>query len=117
MASPGVVAGVVAGILAVLLLAGVTFATGLVGMGFAEGALILVILLVVLGGLVVTVAAVVHALVRDDLAGVQRLAWLAIVVFVPFGALVYLLLGRRRTAAMFRDVAAPAAGSSPGSPR
>lgn len=54
------------------------------------------------------VAAVVHILLRDDLTGVQRLAWLAVVVFVTpgvaVGAIVYLALGRARTAALFRDL-------------
>lgn len=57
---------------------------------------------------VLMAGAIVHALVRDDLAGVQRLIWMAISFFVTpgiaLGAIVYFALGRARTAALFRDV-------------
>lgn len=104
MASPGVVAGAVAAAILVLLLSVVGFVTGVVGAGPLEGGLILLVMLTVLGGLVLTVAVGVHALVRKDLTGTQRIIWILIAIFVPFGALVYFLLGRARTAELFRDV-------------
>lgn len=58
--------------------------------------------------LVLIVVAVAHALTRDDLTSEQRLVWVAVSVFatpiLAVGALVYLALGRERTAGLFRDL-------------
>lgn len=57
---------------------------------------------------VLILGAVLHVLVRHDLTGVQRLVWIAIAVFATpgfaVGAVLYLLLGPERTAALFRDL-------------
>lgn len=45
-----------------------------------------------------------HSLVRDDLSGEQRLIYLAVIWFIPFGWVVYLLLGKEKTAELFSEV-------------
>ena len=50
--------------------------------------------------------ALLHVLTRDDLTPRARMAWVGmstlVVPLVPGGAIVYLLLGRRRTARLFQ---------------
>lgn len=103
--------GIVVALVALVLYGIVAMVSGLpLGlMGGPETIFILVPLLI-FAGFVLTVAAVIHALVRDDLTGIQRLIWILISVFIPFGALVYFLLGRTRTRDLFRDVGASDGG-------
>ena len=44
------------------------------------------------------------SLVRDDLTSEQRLIYLVLIWFVPFGWGLYLLLGKQKTAELFSDV-------------
>ena len=78
-------------------------------------AMILVFGLVGLSWLAI-VLAVVSVLARPDLTGPQRLAWLAVVVFVspvvPVGAIAYFAMGRERTRGLFRDLG----GAPPSAP-
>lgn len=53
---------------------------------------------------VLQIVAAVHVLVRDDMEDLQKLVWVLLVVFVPFLWLVYFLLGKERTAAIFDDL-------------
>jgi hypothetical protein len=41
---------------------------------------------------------------RQDLSGEQRIIYLAIIWFIPFGWLIYLVLGKERTKKTFSEV-------------
>ena len=81
-----------------------------IGPGLPELALIGGVVLLFVANLALIVGAIVHALVRDDLTGTQRLVWIAIAFFITpviaLGAIVYFVMGRKRTSELFRDVAA-----------
>lgn len=78
------------------------------GAGVPEAGFFLAVLGLILLNAALVIGAIVHALVRDDLTGVQRIVWVAIAFFVTpvvaLGAIVYFALGRERTATLFRDV-------------
>lgn len=73
--------------------------------------------LLFLANFALIVAAIIHALRRDDLTGAQRLIWIAIAFFITpviaLGAIVYFAMGRERTRELFRDVATPTAAPAP----
>lgn len=103
----------------VFALAALSFVTSF-GLGFPEFAMVggvLGIFSLFALNVVLIVAAIVHALVRDDLTGMQRLIWIAIAFFitpvVAVGAIVYFALGRERTSTLFRDVTMPASRPPP----
>lgn len=96
----------------VLFLAMASFVMGFAGFGVGEVFVMLAVGLA-LANFLVIVAAVVHALTRDDLGTLQRLVWVLLSVFVTpvvaVGAIVYFALGRERTRTLFSDAgAAPA---------
>lgn len=105
MRSPVAILLVALALCAFVLLGFLGFATSL---GAAEASLLALVLLAVLVNFGLIVAAVVHALTRDDLTSIQRLVWILIAVLVTpvvsLGAIVYFALGRERTRALFRDV-------------
>lgn len=92
-------------LLVVLLLAAFVTGIGLPGPTLAGPLAILALFAL---NIVLVVAGIVHALVREDLNTPQRLIWVAIVFFVTpivaLGAIVYFALGRARTREIFRDV-------------
>lgn len=83
------------------------FAGFAMSLGAFELMLVVPILLAVLANLGLIIAAVIHALTRDDLTSLQRLVWVLVSVFVTpvvsLGAIVYFVLGRERTRELFRD--------------
>jgi len=44
------------------------------------------------------------SLAREDLSTEQRLIYLAIIWFIPFGWLIYILLGKERTSELFSEL-------------
>ena len=123
MANTKLAVGIAVGVSLALALAVASFVTS-IGAGVPEAGLFLGVLALVLANLVLIVAAIVHALARDDLADVQRMVWVAIAFFVTpvvaLGAIVYFALGRQRTRDLFRDLGGarppPAPPASPPGP-
>lgn len=107
------------GVFLVLAFAVLSFVTG-VGVGVPEAGLIVAVFGLIAINFCLIVAAIVHALVRADLTGTQRIVWIAIVFFVTpivaLGAIVYFALGRERTSALFRDVAVTRPSPPPATP-
>lgn len=115
MASGKAVAAVVAGAFVLVAFLGLSFVTGFgllpfpkgsgLGAGFGIAGLFFLLVLVSVG---LVVWAIVDALVRPDLTGLQRLVWILIAFFVnflvPIGAIAYLVMGRERTAKVFEDL-------------
>lgn len=99
--------GIGVGLVLLVFFAFAALVTGFPFLGPVEAAFMLVPLLM-LANVVLIVAAVVHALVRDDLGGIQRLVWIALAVLVTpivaLGAIVYFVLGRERTREIFGDI-------------
>ena len=44
------------------------------------------------------------SLVRDDLTQEQRIIYLLIIWFIPFGWIIYILLGKEKTSELFSEV-------------
>lgn len=111
MARTGVVVAAVVGVFVLVLFLALAAVTGFGRrMGPAELGLFGLFALFGILGFVLAFAAAIHALVRDDLGGIQRLIWIALAMFIPFGGLVYFLLGRARTRELFRDIGPGASG-------
>lgn len=68
------------------------------------GGFFLLILLLAFVELIGKVYGTFRCLVRKDLSSEQRLIYLLLIWFVPFGWLIYLLLGTERTAELFSEV-------------
>lgn len=45
-----------------------------------------------------------HSLVREDITGEQRIIYLGVIWFIPFGWALYILLGKEKTAELFSEV-------------
>jgi hypothetical protein len=76
---------------------------GLLGLG-AFSIFFLGSLLVGLIEIVGKVYGTFRCLVREDLTGEQRIIYLLIIWFIPFGWLIYFLLGTERTQRLFSDI-------------
>lgn len=44
------------------------------------------------------------SLIREDLSSEQRIIYLALIWFIPFGWIIYILLGTEKTAELFSEV-------------
>lgn len=116
MGSTKLAVAVVVAVFLVLALGILSFVTG-VGLGLPEAGFLIGILTLMAVNFGLIIAAIVHALVRTDLTGAQRIAWIAIAFFVTpvvaVGAIVYFALGRERTRELFRDLGAPSSPPAP----
>jgi hypothetical protein len=76
---------------------------GLLGIG-AFSVFFLTSLLLGLIEIVGKVYGTFRCLVREDLTGEQRIIYLLLIWFIPFGWLIYFLLGTERTQRLFADL-------------
>ncbi|HVM44869.1 MAG TPA: hypothetical protein VM582_02945 [Candidatus Thermoplasmatota archaeon] len=120
MANIKIGVGIAVGVFLLLAFAVLMFAAGF-GVGAPEAGIIFGVFGLMIVNFALIIAAIVHALVRDDLTGVQRIIWIAIAFFVTpivaLGAIVYFALGKQRTHDLFRDVGvtrSPPPASPPG---
>lgn len=76
---------------------------GLIGISLF-GTVFLGILLIGLIELLGKVYGTYDSLVREDLTGEQRIIYLLVIWFIPFGWAIYIVLGKEKTAELFSEV-------------